>query len=196
MNWSVLEKLLEKFYEGTSTADEEKKALEMLQRNDLPPEFYDDRLILEGLYGKSEIPEPSPDLGKKIMTAIDRTEKQERNVGTKRRLYSIIAVAASLLLIISFWFLMPGNNRPRDTYSDPQLALNETVEVLYYLSENLNTGRAQMNELSVISNARARLELIPESRKTASEELRALRYIENSVELLKLNGNDKSNEQN
>lgn len=196
MNWSVLEKLLEKFYDGTSTAEEEKKALEMLRRNDLPPEFDDDRLILEGLYGKSEIPEPSPDLGEKIMTAIDRTEKKERNAGTKRRLYSIVAVAASFLLIISFWFLMPGNKRPKDTYSDPQLALNETVEVLYYLSENLNTGRAQMNELSVISNARAKLELIPESRNTASKELKALRYIENSVELLKLNGNDKSNEQN
>ncbi|MGM0667225.1 MAG: hypothetical protein ACQETA_07895 [Bacteroidota bacterium] len=194
MNWSVLEKLLEKFYEGISTADEEKKALEMLRRNDLPPEFYDDRMILEGLYGKSEIPEPSPDLGKRIMTAIDDSEKEKRIIGGKRRLYSMVAVAASLLVIISFWFVLSDNNRVRDTYSDPQLAYNETVEVLYYLSENLNTGRAQMEELSKISDARAKLELLPESRNAVSRELKALRYIENSVDMLKMNSNDKSDE--
>jgi hypothetical protein len=187
MNWSALEKLLEKFYEGTSTADDEKKAFEMLQRNDLPPEFYNDRMILEGLFGKSEIPEHSPDLGKKIMTAIDESEKADRKVSTKRLLYSMIGVAASFLLIISFWFLLSENNRIRDTYSDPQLAYNETVEVLYYLSENLNTGRAQMEELSVINDARTKLEMIPESRNTVSKELEPLRYIENSVELLKMN---------
>ena len=196
MNWSVLEKLLEKFYGGISTADEEMKALEMLRRNDLPPEFYDDRMILEGLYGKSEIPAPSTDLGKKIMTAIDDAEKEKRIIGGKRRLYSMVAVAASLLVIISFWFVLSDNNRVRDTYSDPQLAYNETVEVLYYLSENLNAGRSQMKKLSVISDARAKLELLPESRNAVSRELSALRYIETSVDMLNLDNYDKSNEQN
>ncbi|MEE4215233.1 MAG: hypothetical protein V2I34_09190 [Bacteroidales bacterium] len=196
MNWSVLKNLLEKFYEGISTADEERKALEMLRRNDLPPEFYDDRMILEGLYGKSEIPEPSPDLGKRIMTAIDDSEKEKRIIGGKRRLYSMVAVAASLLVIISFWFVLADNNRVRDTYSDPQLAYNETVEILYYLSENLNTGRTQMEDLSMISDARTKLELLPESRNAVSKELKALRYIENSVKLLNMNSNEKSDEQN
>ncbi|MDT8400932.1 MAG: hypothetical protein RQ743_04490 [Bacteroidales bacterium] len=194
MNWSVLKRLLEKYYDGTSTADEEQKIFELLERKDLPSEFYEDRLLMEGLHG--DIPEPSPDLDVRIMTVIDESEKEKIIMSGKRRLYSIVSVAAGILIILSFWFVLADKSGLKDTFDDPQLAYNETVKVLYQLSDNLNTGRAQMEELSVINDARAKLELIPESGNVVSRELKALRYIENSVNLLNMNKNDKSSKQN
>ncbi len=190
MNWSVLKKLLEKYYDGSSSADEEKKMLELLKHENLPSEFSEDRMMITGLFGNEEIPEPSPDLDERIMTSIDESERNRKIISGKRRLYSIISVAAAILIIISFWFILEDNSRVKDTYSDPQLAYNETIEVLYNVSSNLNKGRDQMEELSMISQTKSRLNLIPESRNVVAGELKALKYIENSIELL---GMDEKN---
>ena len=190
MNWSVLKKLLEKYYDGSSSADEEKKMLELLKHENLPSEFSEDRMMITGLFGNEEIPEPSPDLDERIMTAIDESERNRKIISGKRRLYSIISVAAAILIIISFWFILEDKSRVIDTYSDPQLAYNETIKVLYRVSSNLNTGRDQMEELSIISQTKSRLNLIPESRDAVAGELKALKYIENSIELL---GMDEKN---
>jgi len=190
MNWSVLKKLLEEYYDGSSSADEEKKMLELLKHENLPSEFSEDRMMITGLFGNEEIPEPSPDLDERIMTSIDESERNRKIISGKRRLYSIISVAAAILIIISFWFILEDNSRVKDTYSDPQLAYNETIEVLYNVSSNLNKGRDQMEELSMISQTKSRLNLIPESRNVVAGEFKALKYIENSIELL---GMDEKN---
>jgi len=190
MNWSVLKKILEEYYDGSSSADEEKKMLELLKHENLPSEFSEDRMMITGLFGNEEIPEPSPDLDERIMTSIDESERNRKIISGKRRLYSIVSVAAAILIIISFWFILEDNSRVKDTYSDPQLAYNETIEVLYNVSSNLNKGRDQMEELSMISQTKSRLNLIPESRNVVAGELKALKYIENSIELL---GMDEKN---
>ncbi|MFO7853032.1 MAG: hypothetical protein ACQERS_01785 [Bacteroidota bacterium] len=191
MNWSVLRKLLEKYYDGISSAEDEKKMLELLSKDDLPSEFYQDRMMITGLFGGGEIPEPSPDFNDRIMTAIDESEKNDGIISGKRRLYSIVSVAATILLIISLLFILQNENRVKDTYSDPQIAYNETVEVLYRVSTNLNKGRNHMEDLSLIGETQSRLNLIPESRNAVAEELKALKYIENSLEIL--GGEDNNN---
>jgi len=180
----------DRYYDGSSSADEEKKMLELLKHENLPSEFSEDRMMITGLFGNEEIPEPSPDLDERIMTSIDESERNRKIISGKRRLYSIVSVAAAILIIISFWFILEDNSRVKDTYSDPQLAYNETIEVLYNVSSNLNKGRDQMEELSMISQTKSRLNLIPESRNVVAGELKALKYIENSIELL---GMDEKN---
>lgn len=190
----MLKKLLEKYYAGASSADEEKKILELLRRKDLPVEFYDDRVLMEGLHGEDDIPEPSTDLKTRIITAIDDSEKGKRIISGKRRLYSVVSVAAGILIIISFWFILVDKSSIKDTYNDPQLAYNETVEVLYRVSANLNKGMYPMEELTLIGDTKSKLEMIPESRNAVTKELDALKYIGNSIRLLNMNVNEKTNE--
>lgn len=192
MNWSVLKKLLEKYYEGLTSLEEEEELYNILQHKDLPDEFHEDRLMMEGLHG--DIPEPSPDLDARILASIDESEKERSINSAKYRLYAIVSVAASILIILSFWFVLADNDRLKDTFDDPQLAYNETVRVLNLFSENLNAGMARMEDLSLISDARDKLELIPESRNVVTRELEALKYIENSVELLNPNNHVKPGE--
>lgn len=191
MKWSVLNELLEKYYAGTSSEDEEQELRMLLEHEDLPSEFDEDRMLITGLYGKEKIPEPSSDLNGKIMSAIDESERNIKIIPGKRRLYSIVSVAASVLIIISLWFLLQDTTQFKDTYNDPQLAYNEAVEVLYRVSSNLNKGRAQLEELSLIEQTHSRLNLIPESRDAVAGELKALKYIENSIEMLGVNEKNK-----
>ncbi len=192
MKWSVLKELLEKYYAGTSSEDEEKELRILLEQEDLPSGYSEDRMLIIGMSGNKEIPEPSDDLNDRIMSAIDDSEKHKDILPGRRRIYSIISVAATILIIIGFWFVLEDKGRYKDTYTDPQLAYNETVEVLYRISANLNRGRDQLEELSLIERTHSRLNLIPESRDAVAGELRALKYIENSIEML---GGDEKNKE-
>lgn len=192
MKWSLLRRLLDKYFDGSSSPEEEKKILELIGQENLPDEFSDDKMMITGLFGRGEIPEPSTDLEERIMNVIDESEKRKRLISGKRSLYSIISVAAAVLIIISFWFILDNNGRIKDTYSDPQLAYNETVEVLFKVSANLNKGVDQLADLSMINQTKTRLNLIPESRDAVIGELKALKYIENGIKLF---GNDNKNEQ-
>jgi len=189
MNWSVLRNLLDKYYEGTSTAEEERKLIDILQREDLPEEFQDDRIILQGLFDSDEIPEPSSRLEAGILDAIDEFEKRGRLANTKTGLYSIVSIAASIIVILGLWFIIQNRTGLKDTYDDPQLAYNETVEVLQRVSRNLNLGRDQIKELSYITETKSRFKLIQDSRAQIEEDLDALRYIEKSIDMLGVNKN-------
>jgi hypothetical protein len=194
MKWSVLNELLEKYYAGSSSADEERMMRELLAYEDLPQEFYDDRMLIAGLFGSEEIPEPSSDLNDRVMSAIDESEQNINIVSGQRHLFSIISAAATVVIIIGLWFLLGDKNRFRDTYSDPQLAYNETVEILNRVSTNLNKGRDQLEELSLINRTKSRLNIIPESRDAVADELKALKYIDNSIQMLGLDQNNNIQE--
>ena len=195
MKWSLLKELLERYYTGTSSEDDEKEMRILLEQEDLPPEFGEDRMLIRGLYGNKEIPEPSDDLNDRIMSIIDDSEKNINISTGRRRFYSIFSAAATVLIIIGFWFVLKDKGRFKDTYTDPQLAYNETIEVLYRVSSNLNRGRNQLEELSLINQTKSRLNLIPESRDAVADELKALKYIKNSIELLGMDENSNVEEQ-
>lgn len=185
MNWSVLRVLLEKYYDGLSSAAEDRKLSELLERNDLPEEFFEDSILITGLQAGRKIPEPSPVLNSRIMAAVRESEK--RTMAGKKRLYSLTSIAAGVLIIIGLWFVVDKSTVKQDTFNDPQLAYNQTIETLYRVSANLNKGRQHMEQLSAINNA---------SRTDIAEQLKALEYIETSMEMLGMKQNNSLTEQN
>lgn len=194
MNRSLLDKLLDKYYSGSTSGEEEKMLLDLLSREDLPQQYAEDRMLIAGIYGDDDIPEPSAGLNDRILEAIDGSDKERKKVQNKRLLYTALSAAAGILVIISFWFVF--NNRGVqfvDTYQDPQLAYNETVEVLYRVSANLNKGREGMSDLSVIAETESKMQLLPESRSAVTDELKTLRYLDTGMRLLDI-GDDINSE--
>ncbi len=194
MNRSLLDKLLDKYYRGATSGEEEKMLLDLLSREDLPRQYFEDRMLIAGIYGDEDIPEPPAGLNARILEAIDGSEKERRIGHNKRLLYGAMSAAAGILVIISFWFVF--NNRGtqfEDTYQDPRLAYNETVEVLYRVSANLNKGRESMSGLSVIAETKSKMQLLPESRSAVADELKTLRYLDTGMRLLNI-GDDINSE--
>lgn len=194
MNRSLLDKLLDKYYSGSTSGEEEKMLLDLLSREDLPRQYSEDRMLITGIYGDDDIPEPSAGLNDRILEAIDGSDKERKKVQNKRLLYTALSAAAGILVIISFWFVF--NNRGVqfvDTYQDPQLAYNETVEVLYRVSANLNKGREGMSDLSVIAETESKMQLLPEFRSAVTDELKTLRYLDTGMRLLDI-GDDINSE--
>jgi len=191
MNLSRLNKLLEEYYEGFLSPADEKSLLELLSTEDLPAEYFDDKMFVTTLHGRGDdIPEPPAGLNDRIMAAIDESEKNKKLIHNKRRFFAVLSAAASILIIISFWFILADNDRLKDTYQDPQLAYNETVKILYSLSANLNKGMRQMSDISMIAHAESKMQMISESRSAITDELEPLKYLDNSMRLLNIGQNN------
>jgi hypothetical protein len=118
------------------------------------------------------------------MQAIDRSDSGARIISLKRKIYSAVAVAATLLIMISSFFLVRNNSGPEDTFDDPILAYNATIEVLTRVGETLNTGSDVISELSVISTAENSLRRISQPARIISREMESLKYIEKSLDIL------------
>lgn len=177
MNLQELKQLLDKYYEGTSSSQEENILISMLNDDSLPAEFLADQRMFALFKEEHEIPEPDDGFEGRIMGAIDKSENELRTVSLKRTIYSIISVAASLLIVVISYFIINAN-RPVDTFDDPVLAYNETMKVLHNVSMNLNRGSQAIEELAVFDVARSNLSKISIPREIIVREMSSLRYIE------------------
>lgn len=192
MNLSLLNKLLEEYYEGSLSPADEKSLLELLSSEDLPAEYFEDKMFITTLYSEGgDLPDAPAGLDDRILAAIDESEKNKKLISNKRHFFAVLSAAASILIIISFWFIMADNDKLQDTYQDPQLAYNETVKILYSLSANLNKGMGQMSDLSMIAQAESKMQMISESRYEVADELEPLKYLDNSMRLLNIGQNSK-----
>lgn len=192
MNWSALDRLLDKYYSGDTTPGEVEQLLEYLGQPGLPGQYEEDRLLLQSLYGDETAPGPSPDFNNRILNAIDDYEAEKKLSRAKRQLYAVVSAAASVLIIISIWFTVGRENSFEDTYSDPQLAYNETVEILYTVSANLNRGREEMDNLDALVTTKERLQKVPEAGNVIKDDLEQLKYLGKSMKMLGITDKDNN----
>jgi hypothetical protein len=186
MEIQEVKKLLEKYYEGFTSMEEEARLSAYFKQENIP-----DHLIAEKemfLFYATEKGEEYPaDLSDEIKEMIGRLENKP-NSGSKqfsKYLYWISGVAASLLLIISSYFFLKSPAL-EDTYDNPELAYQETKKVLLYVSSKLNKGTLPVEEkFSKMTSGTEEIRKISKLRKgldevqtisTKTEKLEALKY--------------------
>lgn len=153
MKEEKLKKLLEKYYSGESTDDDEKQLKDFFSDRKADDGVDADGAFFSTLSDLEKMPEPSADYENRIQKAITRIERQ-RSVNIFSRHYlSIIGMAAAFLLLIGSYFLFIYKAEPKDTFSDPQLAYAETMKILREVSVKFNKGKAELKPLARMSNA-------------------------------------------
>ena len=177
-----IRKLLDRFYLGETSLEEEKILQEYFSSASVAEELMPDRDMFRSLDSiEGEVPVPSS-LNQKILDVIDQ---QERKVVRTRRIsiFSLSGLAAGLLVVIALYtgYFKTGNN-PRiashqmsDTYDNPQDAYEEARRALAYVSAKLNTGTSD-------------LEYVQQLSKTASDPLKSLSKINKGSKELSLLG--------
>lgn len=185
MEYKDLKELLKRYYEGMSSSEEEMELKQILKEMKTEKEFQSDALLFAGLE-ENDIPEPDAGFEARLMTGIEKHEENRGIIRLKRRIYAITSVAAVLLILISAWFIISANTL-KDTYDDPVLAYNETREILRLVSDGMNSGREQLNDLSVINVATNGLQIMKEPQSLISKELEPLRMINKSLNAIGIN---------
>jgi uncharacterized damage-inducible protein DinB len=177
-----IRKMLDRFYAGETTLEEERVLQEYFSGESIPEELLPERDLfrsLEPAMNHVEVPE---NLNGKILGVIDQLEKKE--VRTRRiSVYALSGLAAGLLVVIALYtgYFKSGQSRQiasqelTDTYDNPADAYEEAKKTLAYVSSKLNTGTSE-------------LEYVKQVTKTTSDPLKSLSKINKGSKELSLLG--------
>lgn len=184
MDNQEIDEMLNRYYMGESSAEEERLLKELMLGGDLPEKYDLEREMFAGFEEGDDIPEPSDGFEQAIMARIDHEEDSLRSRVLRRRFYSTVSVAASLLIIISSYFILLTNSGPDDTFTDPDLAYIETMQVLRMVSEGLNSGKNQLSDLAYINQAYEKIEMIGNTSSDVTRQLEPLSYINRGINII------------
>lgn len=176
-----IRKLLDRFYLGETTLEEEKILQEYFSSGSIPEELLPDRDLFRTLGDAGDSVSVPEGLNQKILDVIDQQEK--RVIRTRRiSVFSLSGLAAGLLVVIALYvgyFRADSTARlahqMTDTYEDPRDAYEEARRTLAYVSAKLNTGTSE-------------LEHVVNASKTTSDPLKSLSKINKGSKELSLLG--------
>jgi hypothetical protein len=137
MNISKIEELVSRYYDGT-TSEEEENALRqaLTDTKELPPHLLEEREFFQQLAAcrpSSNVPEG---LEERLRQSINRRSRRLR-----LRLIGSIAATVLLLLSVGTYLYRPlPTPALQDTYSSPQEAYAEAQKALLTLAYTLNKG--------------------------------------------------------
>jgi len=137
-----IEHLIEKFYEGISTPEEERLLSEYFLNKENADERWKDEQQLFRLLHDSQIQVPAG-VSERLDKLIQQQEAQEKSSPRKRTwLYWISSAAAVALLCIGLFFAIRKPSPPlmADTFKDPKEAALVAQQTLTYMSVQLNKG--------------------------------------------------------
>jgi hypothetical protein len=178
MNEEELKKLIQKYYNGESSEEEENALRVYFRKNDIPRGYETEKAIF-GYYDDSEsIPEPSNNFEAQILAAIDVSGKKVNN---RKLIFSLLSAAAGILLLFGAYFFFTGRTETIDTYTDPKIAYLETMKILHEVSSQLNEGAMALQPVGKLNEIKKNsFKPMNESSRTVEKNLKSL---QKSIEL-------------
>ena len=184
MKTDELNKLLEKFYNGESTEEEERDLRVFFSENIIPEGYEAERALLCYYMTASEVPEPSSDFEARILAGIDETEKNRMAWKFRRFILPVLSTAATVLLLAGSYFIFVHRSEPRDTFSDPKIAYAETMKILMDVSSQLNSGAIALEPVTRINDFTTQsFAAINKSTRIVEKNLRNLQSLQKAIEI-------------
>lgn len=189
MKKEELDKLLEKFYSGSCSEEEERALMTFFTYGEVPEGYEAEKAIFNYYSVNLEVPDASPELERKIIDSFGAPENAGKTASI-RKIAFYISAAASILLLVSIWFLL-GERRREDTFSDPAIAYSETIKILYNISEQLNNPGQSLEPIAKMNQAAPGMEKFVETAGILEKKLSAIDYMSKAIDLSELS--DKTN---
>jgi hypothetical protein len=190
MNIKELDRLLELFYSGNSSPEEEERLITMLARDDVPGEYYPDRDFILTIKGEDEIPQPSEELEFRIRERIGLEERRDVWRNRSKRLYIWIAAAASLLIAFSSYLIVSSDGDSNLTMAEAELVSQRAFSTINAVTSGLKEGKSAIKPISHISEAEKHFSEMQVAGKSAMEELSQFNYLKMSLNDIINQGDD------
>ena len=164
MNTSEIENLLDKYYEGLTSLEEELVLREFFHSESVPPHLLTQakQFHYYKIAAAEEIADPLFD--EKFFNRIKEKPVIKLNP-IRKHLYYISGIAAGILLLIGLIFTLRDNlpynktNGNKDI-TDPELAFTQTCDILALVSVNFNKGMDKMQYLGQFEKAMQKTQMI------------------------------------
>jgi len=190
MEQERIRELLDKYYEGQTSAEEEAQLKSLLADPALSSSPGTDFGYLAAM--SPEVPEPSEEfyarleavtLGEKEMmpgmTPLHGETPQTRMTPRRNRLRYAMSIAAAAAVVTGAYLIFDftGRMEMKDTYNDPEIALAEVRSILMTVSDKMTSGTEPLGSINSMNIAPATLEGLGKINSAVGENLSRLRYL-------------------
>jgi hypothetical protein len=165
MDLKQIEALLEKYYNGEASIEEEKILRTYFEGSNISDDLIADRDIFLYNLNEIEIQDSLPDLSEEIWEGINNEQIKIDNKTTKRINYRLMRIAAGFIVLFASYFLLKNEIfdhtqtiQYTDTYKTPEQAYQETKKTLLYVSQLLNSGTGHLEPINKIEEGAKKLD--------------------------------------
>ena len=155
--------LLDKWYDGKTTPEEERELKQLLRHPSLPESLVSDRELLLSLDNAADSQLSDPGFDDRVFDAI---EKREQSRGSSARMFWKLSAAALVLVMLSaslvWYFTQPDDESLPHTYTQEEIgeAGEITMNTLVFVSDLLNAGSGELSRVSVVPKNLEKLEYL------------------------------------
>ena len=141
--------LLEKYYDGLTSLEEEKILRKFFATNDVPKDLQADKQLFQN--AENSLSTSNAAIEYEMQQAINGFELRKAQKGKAFKTYSVWVAAASVIVaIVATWFITQQstvNVQMVDTYGDPYIAMQETQRVLALVGSKINVVQNGMKPI-------------------------------------------------
>ena len=149
-----IKKILEKYYNGETSLEEENQLKEFFSKADVPEEFHQEKIMFDHYAHNFENEKLGDDFDDKVLKKIKQPVKLEDRRKSLQRILNIAAVILAVVGIFVIQKYYDFNQTPQKQYSQKQIAdMNLTVEVLLKASNYMNKANSELNKLETVNKA-------------------------------------------
>lgn len=155
MNFNEIDRLLERYLEGSTSLGEEQILQDFFSQKDLPDRYRPYCEMFQGFKAVSTGRLNDRRFEKEWLSRLKEKSGASRSIFSTSRWYIISGIAATILLVILL--VIPFKKLPvmnlfsqkiEDTFDDPRQAYQVTIQALLTVSEKFNAGTDQMKGLN------------------------------------------------
>lgn len=167
---SRIEQLLEKYWNAETSLEEEKELKDFFQKENIPTELKETANLFKyfEFQKKQSIEEGGFDARIKAATS-------ERKGRVVKMMFTVAKVAAGILVLVAATLLVRDEIRKSypteivDTYSDPELAFEETKRALLMISKGFGKARQEAGKIKMFNEAEQVIQNGPQKNESSEE---------------------------
>ena len=162
MDLQEIRALLEKFYKGETSLNEEKILREYFSTELVNSEFTADKdIFLYQIYESDKL-KNIPDISNEILDNLKGIDSHKLKTNN-RLVYVSLRIAASIIILFGSYLLLKNQVLDKqdiqfaDTYDDPELAYQQAKEALMYVSIVFNCGAEHLDPIAKMDEGTQKL---------------------------------------
>jgi len=158
-----IKKILERYYNGETSLEEENMLKEFFSRSALPEELIIHKAQFDFYESEKHIEILSTDFDEKIISRIESQKITKLNFSSKPVWRFVAGLAAGLLIIFGSYFLINEQFRDNNTVeltAEEQEALDQTIIAFTKASKYINIANENLQKISVINQSMEKINKI------------------------------------
>ncbi len=163
MDFDRIDRLLEKYWEGETSLDEEKELRDFFEGTEVPDKWKSVEPLFRYYTHERKTGKLDGLFDQKVLAQVETVHEVGRG-RVKKLFYDLARVAAvGLILVTATYFIreryLSQKDDPYivDTFEDPKEAFEETKKALMMISRNFNKGRREAKKVGAFNDAQEKV---------------------------------------